>query len=94
MSRLIEEISPLTSINEDKYLKKSQFFELQDSMGVYLGKVNKVLYVNDIAPMSYVTPDIKQIIMNRRRRMQIKKIETEIIDEAIKEKEFEVYEKD
>lgn len=94
MSRLIEEIPPLTYGNGDKYLKNSQFFELQDSMGVYLGKVNKVLDVNDIAPISYVIPDIKQIIINRRRLSQIKKIETEIIDEAIKENEFEVYGKD
>ena len=74
VSRLIEEISPLTSLNEEKYLKNSQFFELQDSIGVYLGKVNNVLNVNDIAPISYVTPDIKQIIINRRRLSQIEKI--------------------
>lgn len=93
-SRLIEEISPLTSLNEEKYLKNSQFFELQDSIGVYLGKVNSVLNINDIAPMSYVAPDIKQIIINRRRLSQREKIETEIIDEAIKKNEFEIYGKD
>jgi hypothetical protein len=93
-SRLIEEISPLTSLNEEKYLKNSQFFELQDSIGVYLGKVNSVLNINDIAPMSYVTPDIKQIIINRRRLSQREKLETEIIDEAIKKNEFEIYGKD
>lgn len=93
-SRLIEEIPPLTSQNEEKYLKNSQFFELQDSIGVYLGKVSNVLDINDTAPLSYVTPDIKQIIINRRRLSQIKKIETEIIDEAIKKNEFEIYGKD
>ena len=93
-SRLIEEISPLTSLTEEKYLKNSQFFELQDSIGVYLGKVNSVLNINDIAPMSYVTPDIKQIIINRRRLSQREKLETEIIDEAIKKNEFEIYGKD
>ena len=93
-SRLIEEIPPLTAANEEKYLKNSQFFELQDSIGVYLGKVNKVLNINDVAPISYVIPDIKQIILNRRRLTQIKKIKAEIIDEAIKKNEFEIYGKD
>ena len=93
-SRIIEEISPLTSLNEKRYLKNSQFFELKDSIGVYLVKVNNVLNINDIAPISYVTPDIKQIIINRRRLSQIEKIETEIIDEAIKKNEFEIYAKD
>ena len=94
VSRLIEEITPLTSLNEEKYLKNSQFFELQDSIGVYLVKVGKVLNINDIAPMSYVIPDIKQIITNRRRLSQIKTIKTEIIDEAVKKNEFEIYGKD
>jgi len=93
-SRLIEEIPPLTSSNENKYLKNSQFFELEDALGVYLVKVNKVLEINDIAPISYIKPEIKEIIINRRRLSQIEKIETEIIDEAIKKNEFEVYGKD
>ncbi len=91
-SRVIEEIPPLTSLNEGSNLKKSQFFELQDSLEVYLGMVTNVLEVNDTAPFEYVEPDIKQLILNRRRLNYVKKLETEIIDEAIKKNEFEVYE--
>ncbi len=92
-SRVIEEIPPLTPANEDTYLKKSQFFELQDSLEVYLGMVTNVLEVNDTAPFEYIAPDIRQLILNRRRLDYVKKLETEIIDEAIKKNEFEVYEK-
>ncbi len=91
-SRVISEIPPLNFTNQDKYLKKSQFFELQDSLGVYLGKVTDVLNTNDIAPLTYITPDIKRIILNRRRLKHIRKLETEIIDDAIKKNEFEIYE--
>ncbi len=91
-SRVVEEIPPLTPSNETSYLKKSQFFELQDSLEVYLGMVTNVLEVNDTAPFEYIEPDIRQLILNRRRLNYIKKLETEIIDEAIKKKEFEVYE--
>jgi len=90
-SRVIEEIPPLTSKNQDRYLKKSQFFEIQDSIGVYLGNVNEVLDVNDVAPLTFIKSSIKQVLLNRRRLNYIRKLETEIIDEAIKEKEFEVY---
>ena len=93
-SRVMEEIPPLTPINEGNYLKNSQFFELQDSIEVYLGMVTNVLEVNDTAPFEYVEPDIRQLILNRRRLNYVKKLETEIIDEAIKKKEFEVYEQD
>ncbi len=93
-SRVVEEIPPLDYDNQDRYLKKSQFFELKDAMGVYLAKVTDVLNVNDIAPLSYIEPTIRQVLRNRRRLDYIRKLETEIIDEATKEKEFEVYEQD
>ena len=93
VSRVIEEIPPLNFDNEDRYLKKSQFFELEDAMGVYLTKINDVLDVNEIAPLSYVEPRIRQVLLNRRKLDYIRKLETEIIDEATKEKVFEVYDK-
>ncbi|MCW5517352.1 peptidyl-prolyl cis-trans isomerase [Muriicola sp. Z0-33] len=91
-SRVIEEIPPMNYDNEDRYLKKSQFFELEDAMGVYLAKVLGVLQVNDIAPLNYIEPTIRQVLLNRRKLDYIRKLETEIIDEATKENEFEVYE--
>jgi hypothetical protein len=90
-SRVMAEIPVINQSNEDRYLKKSQFFELEDSLGVYLGRVNNVLKVNDVAPLSYITQDIKQVILNRRRLKYVRKLETEIIDEAIKNNEFEIY---
>lgn len=91
VTRVIEEIPPLNFDNQDRYLKKSQFFELEDSLGVYLGKVNEVLQINDVAPLSFIKPTIKQVLLNRRRLDYIRKLETDIIDEAIKKKDFEVY---
>ncbi len=92
-SRVIEEIPPLNIDNENRYLKKSQFFELEDAMGVYLTKIKDVLGVNEIAPLSYIEPTIRRVLLNRRKLNYIRKLETEIIDEATKEKVFEVYDK-
>lgn len=93
-SRVTDEIPPLGFENQERYLKKSQFFELEDSLGVYLGKIEEVKDLNDIAPLSFITPTIKQVLLNRRKIDYLRKLETEIIDEAIKDKEFEVYAKD
>ena len=93
-SRVIDEIPPVTFENQDKYLKKSQFFELEDALGVYLAKVTGVLRINDVAPLSYIEPTIKQVLLNRRKLDYIRKLETEVIDEAIKDNEFEVYVQD
>lgn len=92
-SRVINEIPPLTAEDQGRYLKNSQFFELEDSLGVYLAKITGVLEVNDIAPLSYISPTIRQVILSRRKLEYTRKLETEIIDEAIKDKEFEVYTK-
>ncbi|NAS11895.1 peptidyl-prolyl cis-trans isomerase [Flavobacteriaceae bacterium R33] len=90
-SRVIEEVPPLNLENQDRYLKKSQFFELEDASGVYLAKVTGVLRVNDIAPLSYIEPTLRQVLLNRRKLEYIRKLETDIIDEATREEEFEVY---
>lgn len=90
-SRVISEIAPLTPENQDKYLKKSQFFELEDALGVYLAKVTGVLQINDVAPLSFIEPTIKQVLINRRKLNYIRQLEIEVIDDAIKKNEFEVY---
>ncbi|WP_209405996.1 peptidyl-prolyl cis-trans isomerase [Pseudozobellia sp. WGM2] len=93
-SRVVEEIPPLTFENADKHLKKSQFFELEDDNGVYLAKIVDVKNENDIAPLSYIEPRIKQVLLSRRKLNFLRKLETEILDEAIKKNEFEIYAKD
>lgn len=93
VSRVIQEIPPINAENESRYLNKSQFFQLEDSTGVYLGKVLDILPLNEIAPLSYIKPTIRHVLLNRRKLDYLRRLETEIIDEATKEKEFEVYER-
>lgn len=92
LSRVISEIPPITIENESRYLKNSQFFELEDSTGVYLGKVIDTRNPNEIAPLSYIEPTIRHVLLNRRKLDYLKQLELELIDEATKENEFEVYE--
>ena len=92
LSRVIEEIAPLTYENEEEHLKNSQFFEMEDSTGVYLTKVVNVLKPNEIAPLSYIEPTIRQVLLNRRKMKHLRSLEADLIDEAIRQKEFEIYE--
>ncbi len=91
LQRVMEEVPPLNYENESRYLKKSQFFELEDSTGVYLTLITDILEPNEIAPLSYIEPTIRQILLNRRKLEYMRKLETELIDEATKENTFEVY---
>ena len=76
-----------------KVLKKPNYTQLQDSLGVYLIKIEATLKTNDIAPLSYVRPTIEQIILNKRKQDLLKKIQKDITIDAIKNKNFEIFSK-
>jgi hypothetical protein len=82
---------PIIRANSDQVLKKSNFTQLQDSLGVYLVKIENVLNPNDTAPISYIMPTLRQIILNKRKLELIKKLETDITRDAIETNNFEIY---
>ena len=82
---------PVLKANNEQVLKKSNFAQLQDSLGVYLVKIEAVLNTNDIAPLSYVKTTIEQIVLNKRKQELLKKIEKDITIDAIKNKNFELF---
>ncbi len=84
---------PVIQGSENQVLKKSNFTRLQDSLGVYLVKIEDVLNRNETAPMSYVEPTIEQILLNRRKLELIKKLEKDITKDAIKDNKFETFTK-
>lgn len=88
---VLNAIPVITHDNFDQLLKKTNFVELQDSLGVYLIYVKDVLLRNEIAPLNYVKPTIEQIILNGRKLETIKKIEKDIIEDAIRNKTFEKF---
>ena len=83
---------PLPYENEGEYLNNTLFFEMQDSTGVYLTKVVEVLKPNEKAPLSYIEPTIRQVLLNRRKMQYLRSLETDLMDEAVRQKEFEIYE--
>nr|WP_298346678.1 peptidyl-prolyl cis-trans isomerase [uncultured Algibacter sp.] len=91
LSHVIKKIPSVNSENKDQLLKKSNFVQLKDSLGVYLMQINDVLVRNDTAPLEYVKPTIDQIVINRRKLELIKELEKDITKDAIKNKQFEIY---
>ncbi|NNC70387.1 MAG: hypothetical protein HKN90_06155 [Flavobacteriaceae bacterium] len=89
---IMKKIKSLNKDDKNRILKKTSFFEKTDSLGVYLVAVKDVRLRGQIAPMSYVLPTVKQMILHRRKLELIKKIEETLIEDAITNKEFEIYE--
>jgi len=77
--------------SKDNLLKKIEFVKKQDSLGLYLAAINGVLVRNDIAPLSYIKPAIKQMILHKRKIQLIRDIEKILVQDATKNNNFKVY---
>jgi len=84
-------ILPVLATASTQVLKKSNFTQLEDSLGVYLVKVENTIDKNEIAPLQYIAPTIEQILLSKRNLELIKKLETDITKDAIRNKKFEIY---
>ena len=72
-------------------LKNSNFFQKEDSLGLYLVTVKDVLLRNQIAPLSYIEPTIRQMILHQRKLQLIRDIEKIIVKDAIQNKNFKIH---
>lgn len=82
----------ITPENRDKYINEGMSFEKSDSLNeIYLVKIKKVINRNQISPFEYLKPTLQQVILNRRKLELIKKFEKEITEDAIKNKDYEVF---
>jgi hypothetical protein len=90
-SNLLSEVSFLNQENLNTYIKKSQFFEIEDSLGVYLFFVKDYLKKDDYSPSEVLYPTIKNILLNQRKLQFNNQFEKYIIQDAIKSKTYEIY---
>ncbi|WP_297803152.1 hypothetical protein [uncultured Polaribacter sp.] len=77
--------------SKDKLLKKTKFIQKQDSIGLYLAIIKDVLPRNSIAPISYITSTIKQMILHKRKIELLRDIEKIIVKDATQNNNFKIY---
>lgn len=92
MNEVYRKLPFITPENRDKYINEGMAFEKSDTLNeIYLVKIKRVINRNQISPFEYLKPTLQQVILNRRKLELIKKFEKEITDDAIKNKDYEVY---
>ncbi|UZO80423.1 peptidyl-prolyl cis-trans isomerase [Aquimarina sp. ERC-38] len=91
IDRVFSLIPVLIEEEKNKILRENTYIQRKDSLGSYMIKIKEVLRKNQKAPLSYVAPTIKQIILSSRKKDLIKKIEKDITKDAIENKQFEVF---
>ena len=77
--------------SKENLLKKSNFIQKKDSLGLYLVAIKEVLNRNDVAPISYIKSTIKEMILHKRKIELIREIEKIIVKDATKNNNFKIY---
>ena len=88
---LIRTLPIINENNFENYLKKSQFFLIEDAFEVYLLFVNNYVLRNEVAPLVSIENTIRKIVFNKRKLDFIKQFDKEILQDAIRTKKFQLY---
>lgn len=81
----------LKNVNKSQLLKKGNFIEKQDSLNLYLTRILDVRKKKEIAPLSFVDERIHNIILNKRKLELMSSMENQLVEDAIKNREFETF---
>ena len=91
LSSVYDKLPFINPDNRDQYIASGKTIQHSDSLDVYLVKIRQIIDKNQIAPFDYLKPTLKEVILNKRKLELIKKFEKEITDDAIKDKDYEIY---
>ena len=88
---VLEKVSFLNNNNQRYYLKKQKYYEVKDSLDLYLFELVERLERNQIAPLPYIENTIRNIVFNKKKIEFLKAFDNDILQDAIKTKKFETY---
>jgi len=84
--------SPLVEIpNKIQFLKANPYYETSDDSYLYFLKVDDYRISDNVSPLEFVRDEIRNIILNKRKIELVKKLEDLVYEEALDNKEFEIF---
>lgn len=91
VSQVFEKLPFINLDNKSKYIKPGNSFTFKDSLHTWFVKIKDVSAKNEITPLQYLAPTLNKIIINHKKNTLIKEVEQEIKNNAIKNKDYELY---
>ncbi len=82
---------PIKPYNEEDFLKKNKHINVSDSTFTYLLKIENYQIKNTISPLSLEKNKIKHMIINKRKLLLIKNMETELYKNALKKNKIKIF---
>ncbi len=82
---------PITTFDEEKYLRNNNYIEIKDSPIIYLLRFFDYKIKDGISPLILERENIRDIIINKRKLTFLQKMDQDIYEEAFKNNEIEIY---
>ncbi len=84
--------SPMAEIpNKIQFLKTNPYYETGDNDFLYFLKVDNYKISDNVSPLEFVKEDIRNILLNKRKVELAKSLEDEVYENAVKQKNFEIF---
>ncbi|MEM6736634.1 MAG: hypothetical protein AAGC64_08450 [Bacteroidota bacterium] len=84
--------TPLREVtNKIQLLKTKSSIEVSDEDFVYFLKIFDYRLIGEIAPVEFISENVKDVIINKRKIALKKELEKKIYDEAVQSNAFEIY---
>ncbi len=86
--------SPIAEIpSKIQFLKTNPFYETSDADFLYFLKVDDYKISDNVSPLEFVKEDIRNILLNKRKVELARALEDEVYENAVKQKDFEIFNK-
>ena len=86
-----EQLNNLNQKQKELFLNSPNYFEVKDSLDIYLFKLAERLERGNIAPISYVENTIRDILFNQKKLELLRSFDNDVLQDAIKYRKFEKY---
>ena len=73
-------IPAITQDEIKRIVKNNLYFVKEDSLDVYLIKVNDKKMMSEISPIDYIQDRLSEILLNKKKIKYLKKIEKELLE--------------
>lgn len=87
----LQEIIPIEDYSRDSFLKGQRFFTIARNNNIYMLKFVDFKIKDDTSPLAFKHDDIRNIIVNKRKMVLVKKVRNDIYNKALQNDEFEIY---
>ena len=86
-----EQLNNLNQKQKEVFLKSPNYYEVKDSLVIYLFQLAERLERGNIAPISYVENTIRDILFNQKKLELLRSFDNDVLQDAIKSNKFEKY---